>query len=786
MIISVANSRMEKRWKRRELSWEELKEQLSHTIRTAETVAEYKAKSKSEQDNIKDVGGFVGGALREGKRKNGYVESRCLLTLDMDYATQTIWDEITMFFDYKCLIYSTHKSTEDKPRLRLIIPFSHEVTADEYPAVARMVAKGIGMELFDDTTYQPERMMYFPSTSSDGVYTFESQDGPELNPDDILSRYKDWRDTSSWPVSSRQAEVVKRSMAKQADPLEKDGIVGAFCRTYPMTSAIETFLSDVYQPSVMEGRYDYLKADSTAGVVIYDDKFAFSHHATDLACNGHVHNAFDLVLIHKFAHLDDKAKADTNPTCLPSYQAMCEFALRDESVKLLIAEEKQQAVIQEFAEGNKEWKKYLEYEKKSTVLKNCLFNLRLILENDEKLKEIRYNRLANQIYAKELPWERPHQSWRDADIAQLVSYVDSNYGTFSARNYEIALTKVADDRAYHPIREYLDKLPAWDGVARVDNLLITYFGAEDNEYTRLVTRKFLCAAVARIYHPGIKFDSMLVLNGKTDLGKSTFFARLAGEWFSDSLNFTDMGKSKDASEKIQGVWIIEIPEMAGLSKMDVNNIKGFLSRQDDQYRPSYGRTVESHPRQCVIVGSTNAESAGFLKDTTGNRRFWVVRVEDKGNRGWDLPEVDVVQIWAEAKQYYVAGEKLYLEGDVVEKAKEEQTMALEADEREGIVLEYLDMLVPENWYDMSIYERRNYLLDGDDNVMKPVGTMKRDFISNIEIWCECFGNDRSKLDKQSDSYKIKQIMQKIGGWKFANRKNRIKGYGPQFIWEREV
>jgi hypothetical protein len=772
MKIAVGNSRMDKKWKNRDISLENFKNTVQTTKRTTETVTEFRKMSRARQDSIKDVGGFVGGALREGKRRNGYVLCRSMLTLDMDYAKPDIWEQIDLLHDWRCLAYSTHKHTPEAPRLRLIIPLSREVSEDEYPALGRIVAKEIGMDLFDDTTYEASRLMYWPSTPSDGEFVFKEKEGGLLDPDVYLSRYADWRDASMWPVSSRQSEVVRRQILKQADPLTKEGIIGAFCRTYSIEEAIEIFLTDVYEPSVMNGRYDYIPADSSAGLVIYDGKFAYSHHATDPAC-GKLLNAFDLVRIHKFENFEEKA----------SVKAMAEFALKDEGIKLLLSEERKACAREDFADNNGGWVKKLEYEPRSTVLKNNLGNLLLILKNDKALQDIRYNRLANLIFGgKSLPWERPHQAWRDADTAQLVAYIDKAYGTFSARNYELALTKVADDRAYHPIRNYLENLPEWDGGLRVEQLLVKYFGAEDLEYVHMVTRKTLAAAVARIYQPGVKFDSMLVLNGQTDLGKSTFFARLAGEWFSDSLNFTDMGKGKDAAEKIQGVWIVEIPELAGLSKIDVNNIKGFLSRQDDQYRPSYGRTVESHPRQCIIVGSTNAESEGFLRDATGNRRFWVVRVPGGRNKGWDLPEDEVPQIWAEAKHYWVRGEKLYLEGNVAEQAKTEQTIALEADEREGLVREYLNILLPENWYDLDIYTRKNNFLSEDP--LQPIGIKQREFVSNMEIWCECFGNDRGKFVRQSDSYKIKLIMQKIGGWELTGRKKRIKGYGVIAVWER--
>ena len=201
----------------------------------------------------------------------------------MDYAEEGTPDQIEMFFSFRCFIYSTHKHTPEHPRLRMIIPLSREVSEEEYPAVARMVAKDIGIDLFDDTTYEACRLMYWPSTSANGEFFFKAKDGADLNPDEYLSRYADWRDASTWPVSSRQSEAVRRSISQQADPLTKPGVVGAFCRAYTIEDAIDTFLADIYAPSAMNGRYDYIPADSSAGVVLYDGKFAYSHHATDPA-----------------------------------------------------------------------------------------------------------------------------------------------------------------------------------------------------------------------------------------------------------------------------------------------------------------------------------------------------------------------------------------------------------------------------------------------------------------------------------------------------------------------
>ena len=777
MKIAVGNSRMDKKWKNRDISWEDLCQRVSSTIRTTETVEEYRKLKKGAQDNIKDVGGFVGGQLREGRRKNGMVLCRSMLTLDMDYGEPGIWDEIDLLHDFKCCVYSTHKHTPEHPRLlRMIIPLAHDITEEEYPAVARMVAKEIGIDLFDDTTYEACRLMYWPSTSANGEFFYKTKEGPLLDPDAYLAKYADWHDASTWPVSSRQSEAVRRSITQQADPLEKPGIVGAFCRAYTIEEAIETFLSDVYEPSSMNGRYDYIPADSAAGVVVYDGKFAYSHHATDPVC-GKLLNAFDLVRLHKFRELDENVGLDTPPGKLPSFKAMSDLALGDDKVKAVFAGERIAQAAAEFSD--EDWQNGLELDKSGHV-KNTLRNLTLILENDPNLKGVVFNQLLDGMEIKgEVPWNHPSKFWRDADDAQLISYVDAHYGTFSARNYDIAVTKVADDRAYHPIREFIESLPEWDKIPRVDTLLVDYLGAADTAYVRAVTRKTLCAAISRVLRPGCKFDSMLVLNGPQGVGKSTLIAKLAGEWFSDSLNLGDT-KDKTAAEKLQGYWILEIGELAGLKKAEVETLRSFLSRQNDIYRAAFGKRATPHLRQCVFFGTTNAES-GYLRDTTGNRRFWPVKTPGSGKKqSWNLTHEEILQIWAEALVYVRQGEKLYLSPEMDALAKDEQREAMESDEREGLVREYLDTLLPERWAEMDLFERRNFLIGSDFGGLQEKGTVKRTNVSNMEIWCECFGKERANL-RRTDSNELTGILARLG-WKREESKVRIPLYGAQYVF----
>lgn len=720
--ISTGNSRMDKKWNLVEMELDEFRDRISQTHRTAETVEQYRKLGKAKQDDIKDVGGFVLGTLKGGRRKKDCVLTRSGLSLDMDYATPDIVDQVEMFFSFHCFFYSTHKHTPEKPRLRLIIPLSREVSPDEYAAVARKVAEEIGMELFDDTTYEPSRLMYWPSTSSDGEFVFREIEGELFDPDCILEKYTDWHNTAEWPVSKRQQTIVQRQIKKQADPLEKQGTVGAFCRTYPISTAIEKFLSDVYKPSVMLGRFDYIPADSQAGVVIYEERFAYSHHATDPAC-GKLMNAFDVVRIHKFGSLDVKVDEDTEPSKLPSFKAMQEFAVTDDEVKIQLAKERVQAAETDFEDESEDWQTHLELDKTGKV-KDTLTNIATIIRHDPQLKGIVYNEFKCMVdVIADLPWKQVKPGWADADIACAKLYFERVYGIWSPTKFKDALLAVVSaERLYHPIKEYFSTI-SWDGTERLDSLLIDYLGAENTAYVRAVTRKTLTAAVARVYEPGIKFDSILVLNGPQGVGKSTFFSLLGKEWYSDSLSISDM-KDKTAAEKLQGYWVLELGELAGIKKVDVETVKSFVTRTDDKFRQSYGVVVESHPRSCIIVGSTNSEG-GFLRDITGNRRFWPVHVSGKGKyHPWEMKEID--QIWAEAIERYRAGEELFLSGDVAAEAYAKQQEAMESDDREGIVADYLDTLLPEGWDKMELYQRRSFLGGSEFGGNPNVGCIQRD------------------------------------------------------------
>lgn len=785
--IATGASSKTKTWKNKTMQWSELVEKLSHTTRTPETVAEYKKLSKAEKGKIKDVGGFVGGCLKNGRRLKGNVQNRTLLTLDLDYIQGDIWSSIELLYDFSVVMYSTHTHTADNQRLRLIIPLSRPVLPDEYQAIGRMVADDLGIDQFDDTTYEPERLMYWPSTPTDGDYVFKYQDLPWLNPDDILSRYTfGWKDISYWPESSRVRVKISSAIKKQEDPLTKKGIIGAFCRTYTITEAISEFLNEIYVSGADETRYTYAEGSTTGGVVIYDDKFSYSHHGTDPASNT-LCNAFDLVRIHKFGELDDEAKEDTPANRLPSFSKMSEFAADDKKVIVTIGKEKMQAAQEDFGiiedESDAEWVKELTYTEQGK-LRSTISNFLLIIENEPLLKgKIAYNEFSNRaVVVGQLPWRKKENKsdWNDTDDSGLREFIEKYYAISSTAKCADALALSFEKHSFHPIKDYIDSL-MWDGEERIDKLFIDYLGAEDNNYVRTVTRKILVAAVARAFNPGCKFDNMPVLSGPQGIGKSTIIKKLGQEWYSDSLTTVS---GKEAYEQLQGVWILEMGEMMATKKADIEATKHFLSKTEDIYRVAYGRRTSRFPRQCVFIGTTNDRE--FLRDKTGNRRFWPIDVgmQERSKSVFnDLNKYEIDQIWAEAYELYKNNEPLYLNSEEEKEAAKQQDSHSEESAKAGLIDEYLNKPITEDWYSLSLNDRRAYIQGGDFGEV-PEGNITRTKTCVMEIWCELFNGDPKQLNPLL-SREINEILRGFSDWELSGRLKFGKCYGQQRAYIRK-
>ena len=785
--IAIGLNADSKIWKNEVMAWSQFAEKLLTPYKTKETYEQYIKASKSEQGKIKDVGGYVGGFLLNGHRKIENIVYRQVLTLDLDFATLDFWSDFTFVFNSAAVLHATHKHSEKTPRYRLVMPLSREVSPEEYVAIARRVAGDLNIELFDNTTFDVNRLMFWPSSSSDVEYYAKVQDGPWLDADKTLARYTDWHNSNEWPVSTTATDIIKSNITKQGDPLEKGGIIGLFCRTYTIQEVIEQFLSDIYIHA-FDDRYTYVNGSTAAGMIIYDDKFAYSHHNTD-PCSGKLCNAFDLVRIHKFGHLDSKLKdKEKSDSQLPSFKAMERLASEDINVKRTIATEKFAEAKFDFAEVpetndfDTTWTKDLEVNTKGEY-ENSATNINIILTNDQFLaKSFVLNTFDNMRYVtRTMPWRKiaKPEPLRDVDYAGVRNYVESVYGIVASSKIDDALALVFEKQAFHPIRDYITALK-WDNQPRLDTLLIDYFGTEDTPYTRAAIRKTLVGAVARVFEPGVKFDLVLTLIGGQGTGKSSFVKILGKDWFSDT--FTTL-QGKEAYEQLQGVWLIEMAELAGLRKAEVETIKHFISKCFDKFRPAYGKVVETFMRQCIFIGTTNTKD--FLRDPSGSRRFMPIDIDQQTRRKnvWQDLQNEVDQIWAEAYQLYLKNEPLYLSEIEESIARVEQRNHAELDDRHGIIEEYLDMLLPADWTEYDLIKRRDFIHDPISP--KPIGTNQRVYVCIAEVWCECLNKDKTEMSRYN-TREINDILRSLQNWEFINSTKIFPIYGKQKYYARKI
>lgn len=787
VTIAVGESRRSTQWKNKEVLWSQLVERLSIPTKTPETVDEYRGFAKSKRDEIKDVGGFVGGSLKGGRRKAEAIMQRRLLTLDLDDVPRNAdpWDTVVLVLGCAAVLYSTHSHRPEAPRLRLVMPLSRPVSPEEYSAIARKVAQDIGIDMCDDTTYEPHRLMYWPSASINAEYRYEVEDGPWLNADEQLARYVDWHDPSEWPISSRRAEALHRLASHQESPLEKNGIVGAFCRVYDIHDAIEHFLPDTYE-KYDDNRYTYKGGSTSGGLVLYDNGvFAYSHHGTDPA-SGKLCNAFDLVRIHLYGNLDDDTSPGTPSHKMPSFMKLQDEAMQIPEVREELAKANFERLKDRFDDPDEDydWVGQLTCNKNGKF-DNTINNVQLIMEHDAGLRgKYFYDTFKERMtVCGDLPWcklaDRMTTTWTDTDDAGLRNFLEIKYEIVNTMKIGDAVLLAMQSCMRHPVREYLLSLK-WDGVARADTIFIDYLGAEDTEYTRTVTRKALIGAVARIMQPGCKHDHILVLVGPQGCRKSTTLAKLGKSWFSDSF-YTVQGK--EAYEQIQGFWLIEMGEMAATRKAELESIKQFVSKQSDSYRAAYAKRTQEHPRQCAFFGTTNDDE--FLRDATGGRRFWPVTVTDKGRETGDYFTAEIVdQVWAEIVMRYSAGENWYLDNAKIEAvARQIQDAHTEMNGKQGLLEQFVERLLPKDWATRNLSQRLAYWNDGFDDE-KQAGTERRKAICALEIHCELFGGTVKDYTPQK-TREYNAMLKRLPGWKARSRINYGEIYGQQRGFVRE-
>lgn len=352
---------------------------------------------------------------------------------------------------------------------------------------------------------------------------------------------------------------------------------------------------------------------------------------------------------------------------------------------------------------------------KDGVVRNTFFNCRLILQNADEAKKPLIGRnlfAVDDYYLAQAPWGgRPGDPITDVDFVRIKNYCAQKYrAEFSINTIVDAVISVGDANHFHPVQDYLRSL-TWDGVERMSTWLQKYCGSTGpKEYLEAVCTKFLVAMVQRVFNPGSAFHQVLILEGKQNAGKSSVARVLGAPWFTDSpIHIGD----KDAVMTMQSKWVVELGELSSMSKADIEQLKAFITQSVDRIRPSYGRKVMDYPRQSVFIGTTNNEQ--YLKDLTGNRRYWPVKVADVIN--WKGLAQVRDQLFAEAFLAYQLGESVWLNPDLIIEAETEQALRVIGDEWAPIVLEVLESEgFPEEFYLRDLASRMDQVgaqrLDG--------------------------------------------------------------------------
>ena len=471
---------------------------------------------------------------------------------------------------------------------------------------------------------------------------------------------------------------------------------------------------------------------------------------------------------------------------------MCKLIDGDSDVSMLMFKERQKKAAEDFGgieneeTDDMQWALKLEKNENTGAYEKTLNNIILIIENDSHLKgKIKMNDFTG--YAEIdgiMPWDKDapeKRVWQDSDTDGLQWYLEYVYGIKMGNDKVFRALSVFYRRvAYDPIVEYLDGL-AWDNTERLDTLFVDYLGAADNEYTREVTRKMFVGAVARAYEPGSKFDNMLILSGRQGIGKSTILRKVGFDrWFTDGIKTFE---GKELCEVIQGKWIVEISELEALNKSEVGSVKQILSQTSDRYRAAYGRIVQEHPRRCVFFGTSN--NSDYLRDRTGNRRFWPVDTEIvpiKKSVFTDLTDEEINQIWAEAKVRYTQNEPLYLSKETEQLAKQVQSDHREVSVKEGLIRDFLDKRVPRDWNCWDLAKRRDFW---SEIVTVPEDKLvERDRVCALEIWCELFNGDFRQIQRR-DSIEINSIISSFDDWEKYDKVIKFnKDYGVQKGFKR--
>lgn len=765
--IALGNKRKDVNTKPIRWEWEELVKRLKNVEYAEHTLEEYSRMPKAQRIDVKDVGFFIGGMAE--KRKVIY---RQILSLDIDdCADDTLSNLREWLKDTTYIIHSTHSSTPENPRYRVVAPLSRIVQADEYGALMRILHSNFKLPI-DVATLDFNRIMFFPSVPKDAEYFFESKMGNSLDVDELLQTVSDWKNLSDVSVPK----------VKVQNPLKKGGLIGAFCSKIPIREAIETYLQDVWTKE-SDGSYTLAGASTTSGGKIFEDLYLVSFHSTDKFL-GRSHNAYDVIRLYKYGE-GKSGEAAMAQLCE-------ELGIKPDGGKThnvtlnLMEDEEARAILTERLEVDK-----------NGNLKKSLKNAENILRYDPELAGVfGYDLFSDMPVLRRIPYWRTeinvrtknedcnnvqnYEGMEDVDESYLRLHMEERYDFDARANLTDALNISAHKNSFHPIREYLEGLE-WDGVKRLEKIFIDCFGVSESQYSKEVGMKFFVGAVRRVFIPAAKMDYIPVLVSDEGLGKSRFIRRMAKLWGSDT--FYTFNGSKEAYEQLRGVWIMEIPELNGIQNRSTNSRKAFVTKGEDRYRSAYLKYTKTYKRQCVFIASSN--DVVFLDDPLEDgRRWWglmcnaaQIKINIHDDSFLDLVDA----YWAEAVHYYRMGILPVLSEGAEVEAKIIRQVHKSENIEEGALIDYLNMPVPKNWGEMSVFERKHYW-NNEKTLWS--GTI-RESVCTTEVAREFFDLSRAECTPQQGR-KIGDALRATGLFIQDGSKRRFGDYGTALAWVRKT
>ncbi len=786
--------------------------------RTKETVLEYQKGNKQLRDNAKDVGAFLMGNTTENRRDRLAIELRNMITLDLDYCPENIMtilqEKANTILNFRFFVYSTHSHTSKKPRLRLIAPLLYDIKPEEYEAAASRLCSKIGIEFFDATTIQSNRIMYFPSTSIDGDYICESfnDDKGDLDAQILLDEYYDYHNIDEWQrphyFDGRSSGKINRGTIPDSTKT-KWRMVNSFNTEYTITDAIDTFLSDIYKKenSKNNNRYTFIGGESRNGLHILNPQYAYSHHATDPA-QGRLLNAFDIVRIHKFGKqdlhkTDNEIYDDYGNTS--SFKAMCDFIktmpnvmkhdpkIKEQETQLIELMEKFD--VDTTDNENIEWHNLFIRDNKSNALIRHPYNIGIIIANDPLLKDLFfYDTIKQQICFLRAPfWDtdiKKGDGLRDLDMQHIAQYIaQPPYFQSGKDAMENAVMVEAYKKKINYPKHFLSTLPEWDGVERVETVFIDLFDVGDCSFIREATKKWFTALVARIMEPGCKFDYTVSLIGAVGIGKSMFGKSLiAIDWDGDMANIEkanyffsdkeiDLRNERDTIDALRGVCILEIAEFDKyFTKYDKATLKSFMTKTKDRFIERYGKRSIDVPRSFIMLATTNEQRP--IKNVEDERRFMPFYSNLPKHKAlifdqtkWNKEIRD--QVLAEALHYYFTGYSF--SAPFNPKQQREWDMLLDRASLEndyfGIVEEYVNNKFPVQFFDLEFHQQKSWWREKTDGGYH---RSLRDEFSIKEIYCIALDK---RLGDNPDFYERKDIEQALNRLGFERQGNSRKTFG---------